>query len=131
VRIPKFYHAFEHRDFGYIVMEYIDGLACDKSDALQVATTVECLIRVTGPTTVPGPVGGGPITHRFFVRMEIFRYIQHGPSVGKTREWSKDVLLFSYALLTGDDRFSQRWGCHNGSASMMKSAMAFVFAPAT
>jgi hypothetical protein len=69
VRIPKAYHAFEHGSFGYIVMEYIDGLACDKSDALQVAQSaaVECLIRVTGPTTAPGPVGGGPITHRFFV----------------------------------------------------------------
>jgi hypothetical protein len=71
VRIPKVYYAFEHGGCGYIVMEYIGGLACDDSDALQVAAAVECLIRVTGPTTAPGPVGGGPITpsitHRFFV----------------------------------------------------------------
>ncbi|KAF8270091.1 hypothetical protein EI94DRAFT_1798582 [Lactarius quietus] len=67
VRIPNVYHAFEHSDVGYIVMEYIDGLECDKSDALQVAAAVECLISVTGPTTAPRPVGGGPITHRFFV----------------------------------------------------------------
>jgi hypothetical protein len=67
VRIPKVYLAFEHCGFGYIVMEYIDGPACDDSDVLQVAAAVECLIRVEGPTPAPGPVGGGPITHRFFV----------------------------------------------------------------
>lgn len=67
VRTPKVYHAFEHGGFGHIVMEYIDDLTCDDSDALQVAAAVGCLVRVTGPTTAPGPVGGGPITHRFFV----------------------------------------------------------------
>lgn len=48
-------------------MEYIDGPACDDSDAVRVAAAVECLIRVKGPTPAPGPVGGGPIKHRFFV----------------------------------------------------------------
>ena len=67
VRIPEVYHAFGCGGFGYIVMEYIDGLACDNSDALQVAAAVECLTRVIGPTAAPGPVGEGPITHRFFV----------------------------------------------------------------
>src|ERR1700722_4073452 len=67
VRIPKVYHAFEYDDCGYVVMEYIDGPECDVSDAPQVAAAVECLIRVKGPTTAPGPIGGGPITHRFFV----------------------------------------------------------------
>jgi hypothetical protein len=67
VRIPKVYRAFEHGAFGYIIMEYINGPECDVSDAPQVAAAVECLIRVKGPTTAPGPVGGGPITHRFFV----------------------------------------------------------------
>ena len=67
VRIHKVYHAFERGAFGYIVMEYIDGSECDDSDALQVAAAVESLIRVKGPATAPGPVGGGPITHRFFV----------------------------------------------------------------
>jgi hypothetical protein len=72
VRIPKVYQAFEHGIFGYIVMEYIDGLECDysESDALQVAAAVECLISVTGPTTAPGPIGGGPIMHRFFIDWE-------------------------------------------------------------
>jgi hypothetical protein len=70
VRIPKVYHAFEHGHFGYIVMEYIDGSLCDDSDVLQVAAAVECLIRVIGPTAAPGPVGGGPIPHRFFVDWE-------------------------------------------------------------
>ena len=74
VRIPKVYHAFEHGAFGYIVMEYIDGPECDVSDAPQVGAAVECLIRIKGPITAPGPVGRGPITHRFFVEVEVFRY---------------------------------------------------------
>ena len=64
MRIPKVYLAFEHCGFGYIVMEYIDGPACDDSDVLQVAAAVECLICVEGPAPA---VGGGHITHRFFV----------------------------------------------------------------
>jgi hypothetical protein len=67
VRIPAVYLAFEHSGVGYIVMEYIDGPVCDDSDALRVAAAVECLIRVKGPTSTPGPVGGGPIKHRFFI----------------------------------------------------------------
>jgi len=70
VRIPKVYCAFERGESGYIVMEYIDGSECENSDIPRVAAAVECLIRVTGPTTVPGPIGGGPITHRFFLEWE-------------------------------------------------------------
>jgi serine/threonine protein kinase len=70
VRIPTVYQAFEHNDDGFIVMEYIDGSLCDDSDVLQVAAAVECLIRVIGPTTAPGPVGGGLIPHSFFVDRE-------------------------------------------------------------
>ena len=71
VRIPKVYHAFEHGALGYIVMKYIDGSGCDDFDALQVAAAVESLIHVKGPTTAPGPVGGGPITHRFLDRKSV------------------------------------------------------------
>jgi hypothetical protein len=70
VQIPNVYHAFEHGDDDYIVMEYIDGSLCDDSDALQVAAAVECLISVIGPITAPEPVGGGSIKHRFFVEWE-------------------------------------------------------------
>ena len=42
VRIPQVYHAFEHDCFGYIVMEYIDGLIWEDSDVLRVAVAVEC-----------------------------------------------------------------------------------------
>jgi hypothetical protein len=95
VRIPKVYHAFEHGGFGYIVMEYIDGSVCDVSDALQVAAAVKCLIRVKGSTTAPGPVGGGPITHRSFIEWKSSVTYDTDSSVGKTREWSKDrITLF-------------------------------------
>ncbi|KAL0578480.1 hypothetical protein V5O48_003529 [Marasmius crinis-equi] len=66
-RIPKVYQAFKSGYRGYIVMEYIDGSECIASDIPQVAAVVECLIGIKGPTAVPGPVGGGPIVHSFFV----------------------------------------------------------------
>jgi hypothetical protein len=67
VRVPRVYLAFQSSDYGYIVMEYIDGSICDNSDAKLVAAAVQSLIAIRGPTAKPGPVGGGPITHRFFV----------------------------------------------------------------
>jgi hypothetical protein len=70
VRVPRVYHAFECDGFGYIIMEHINGSICDDSDALQVAAALECLISVQGPTTAPGPVGGGRITHIFFIEWE-------------------------------------------------------------
>jgi hypothetical protein len=67
VRVPCVYLAFLSGSYGYIVMEYIDGSICDDSDVKLVAAAVKSLIAVRGPTTKPGPVGGGPIVHRFFV----------------------------------------------------------------
>jgi hypothetical protein len=67
VRIPYVYLAFKSHSFGFIVTEYIHGSICDDSDAALVAAAVQSLITVQGPTTEPGPVGGGPIEHRFFV----------------------------------------------------------------
>ncbi|KAF8641617.1 hypothetical protein AX16_009892, partial [Volvariella volvacea WC 439] len=49
VRIPAVYLAFQRGAIGYLVMEYIDG---------------------SGPTGAPGPVGQGPIKHRFFCDWE-------------------------------------------------------------
>jgi hypothetical protein len=67
VRVPHVYLAFKWGKSGYIVMEYISGSTCVNSDAVLVADAVRSLITVQGPSTVPGPVGGGPINHRFFV----------------------------------------------------------------
>ena len=67
VRILCVYLAFRSGNYGYIVMEYIEGSTCDDSDAKLVAAAVQSLIAVRGPTAKPGPVGGGPIRHRFFV----------------------------------------------------------------
>lgn len=67
VRVPRVYLAFRSGDYGYIVMEYIDGSTCDNSDAKLVAAAVQSLIAIRGPTAEPGPVGRGPIRHRFFV----------------------------------------------------------------
>ncbi|KAG5653252.1 hypothetical protein H0H81_001509 [Sphagnurus paluster] len=67
VRVPCVYLAFHWGHFGYIVMEYIDGSICDESDAKLAASAVRSLITVQGKTTEPGPIGGGPITHRFFI----------------------------------------------------------------
>ena len=70
VRIPCVYLAFRSGSFGYIVMEYIDGSTCDNSDIELVAAAVRSLIAIRGPTAKPGPVGGGPIWHRFFIEWE-------------------------------------------------------------
>lgn len=67
VRIPCVYLAFESDSIGYIVSEYIDGSICNNTDAALVAAAVQSLITVQGPSVEPGPAGGGPIEHRFFV----------------------------------------------------------------
>ena len=67
VRSPYVYVAFQSEGIGYIVMEYIDGSTCDDSDTKLVAAAVQSLITVQSPTVEPGPVGGGPIGHRFFI----------------------------------------------------------------
>jgi hypothetical protein len=73
VRVPCVYLAFRSGNYGYIVMEYIDGSTCDDSDAKLVAAAVRSLIAVRGPSAKPGPVGGGPIGHRFFVEWKSSR----------------------------------------------------------
>jgi hypothetical protein len=67
VRVAKVYQAFQVNGVGYIVMEYINGVACEKSDIKQVAAAVKCLTGLRSRTPTPGPVGGGPIKHHFFV----------------------------------------------------------------
>ena len=71
VRVPRVYDAFSstHTAFpiGYIVMEYIDAPDCTKRDVKLVAQAVQTLISIRGPNSEPGPVGGGPIVHSFFV----------------------------------------------------------------
>ncbi|KAG8960492.1 hypothetical protein FRC00_000216, partial [Tulasnella sp. 408] len=70
VRVPRVYQAFLSRildiSIGYIVMEYIDAPDCDARDSKLVAKAVQSLISVAGPSSAPGPVGGGPIEHNFF-----------------------------------------------------------------
>ena len=55
---------------GHIVMEYVDAPDCDTNDVQLVARAVQKLISIRGPTAAPGPVGGGPIVHSFFVGWE-------------------------------------------------------------
>ena len=75
VRIPHVYQAFSTDDdilfdaesnLGYIVMEYIDAPDCEEGDFQLVAEAVQSLIAVRGPSSVPGPVGGGFVIHPFF-----------------------------------------------------------------
>jgi len=132
VQVPKVYHAFEHGAFGYIVMEYIDGSACDDSDALQVAAAVDSLIRIKCPTTAPGPIGGGPITHRFFVEWKSSVTYNTVQVLEKHVNGVRMYYSIHTPLLTrGNDRFSHTRVSLNGSASMTKSSMAYVFAPPT
>jgi hypothetical protein len=71
VRVPRVYAAFS-RDtsnsaIGYIVMQYIDAPGCGEGDHQLVARAVQTLIGVEGPSSAPGPVGGGPVIHSFFL----------------------------------------------------------------
>ncbi|KAG8730606.1 hypothetical protein FRC11_006320 [Ceratobasidium sp. 423] len=67
VRIPRVYLAFlDTRNWGYIVMEFIAGAICSRTDVPAVAKAVEFLTTVQGPSKQPGPIGGGPIFHSFF-----------------------------------------------------------------
>jgi hypothetical protein len=77
VRAPHVYLAFTWCGVGYIVSEYIDGKMCDDSDIPRVAAAVQALISIPTPSSssAPGPVGGGPIEHPFFIdRTSSIRY---------------------------------------------------------
>ena len=67
VKAPRVYLAFNHNQFGYIVMEFIEGQVCEKSDAQLIAAALESLVSIKSPFSQPGPVGGGCIKHPFFV----------------------------------------------------------------
>ncbi|KAJ2922600.1 hypothetical protein H1R20_g14501, partial [Candolleomyces eurysporus] len=68
VRVPRVYYAFRYKDHGYILMQHIEGQDCTEEDTDAVALVVKRLWAITPSPTVsaPGPVGGGPIFHRFF-----------------------------------------------------------------
>jgi len=66
VLVPRVYYAFRYERTGYIIMEYVDGNDCNQNDLDAIALGVNRLRSIPSPTTSPGPVGGGPVTHRFF-----------------------------------------------------------------
>jgi hypothetical protein len=70
VKVPSVYMAFTSPhslcSIGHIVMEYIDAADCKHSDYRQVARAVNTLIRVKGPSSAPGHLGGGAVVHNFF-----------------------------------------------------------------
>lgn len=66
VLVPRIYYAFRYEGIGYIMMQHIDGNDCNQTDSDVIALAVKRLRSIPSPTTSPGPVGGGPITHRFF-----------------------------------------------------------------
>jgi len=66
VRIPVVYFAFRYDGRGYIVMEHVGDRTCNRDDFPRIAPAVERLLKIPSPTSTPGPVNGGAITHRFF-----------------------------------------------------------------
>jgi hypothetical protein len=48
-------------------MQHIDAPDCDEGDDQLVATAVQTLISVKGPSSAPRPCGGGRVIHTFFV----------------------------------------------------------------
>lgn len=70
VRIPAVYCSFEANGRGYIVMEFIEGRICSDTDSSLVAAAVQFLVNIKGPTDQPGPIGGGPVCHDFFLERQ-------------------------------------------------------------
>jgi hypothetical protein len=66
VLVPRVHYAFRHEGTGYILMQYVDGNDCNQSDYEAIVLAVNRLRSIPSPTTSPGPVGGGPVSHRFF-----------------------------------------------------------------
>ncbi|KDQ12745.1 hypothetical protein BOTBODRAFT_189012 [Botryobasidium botryosum FD-172 SS1] len=67
VRVPRIYYAFRYYRVGYIIMEHVGDDDYNEQDFPAIAIAVERLLsQIPDPTAAPGPVGGGPITHRFF-----------------------------------------------------------------
>ncbi|KAL7277048.1 hypothetical protein ACG7TL_008893 [Trametes sanguinea] len=68
-RVPVVYRFFKTDYKGYIAMEFIEGKSCGREDADRVADAVRFLVTIRAPDDQlsPGPVGGGPICHDFFV----------------------------------------------------------------
>lgn len=71
VHTPRVFDAFmiprTHFNIGVIVMEYVKLPDCDQSDSKLVAEAVQRLHGIEAPSPAPGPVGGGPAVHPFFV----------------------------------------------------------------
>ena len=61
VRAPAVYLAFDDRSCGYIVMEFIRGVHCQRSDAKLVATAVQAIIDISIETGAPRPLPQGLI----------------------------------------------------------------------
>ncbi|CAA7265745.1 unnamed protein product [Cyclocybe aegerita] len=72
VRIPSVYLTFEWDDWGFIAMEFVDGITPEynERDIAAIAAAVQFLVDIKGPDLVPGPIGGGPIRHPFFLDRE-------------------------------------------------------------
>jgi len=66
VRVPNIFYAFRYKGVGYIVMQHVRGQDCSQDDFGQIALAVRRLRSIDSPTASPGPIGGGPISHRLF-----------------------------------------------------------------
>ncbi|KAG5719674.1 hypothetical protein E4T56_gene2048 [Termitomyces sp. T112] len=63
-RVAEVYDAWEDRLTGFIVMEYIPGLAATAMDGPRIAAAIHWLLALPPPDDGRlGPVGGGPMRH--------------------------------------------------------------------
>lgn len=66
-RIAQIVHYFVHQDTMYLVMERIKLQESPPDLVMRIQGAVEWLSKVPPPSDLKlGPVGGGPIRHRFF-----------------------------------------------------------------
>lgn len=71
VQVPHVFDAWispnSHFNVGFIVMEHINLPDCGLGDSELVTAAVQRLHGVEAPGPAPGPFGGGPTVHHFFL----------------------------------------------------------------
>ncbi|KAK0488412.1 hypothetical protein IW261DRAFT_1439109, partial [Armillaria novae-zelandiae] len=65
-RVHHIYSVFQYKRVGSIVMQHIHGCVCSEDNFNKIACAVKRLLAIKNEAKSPGPVRGGPVSHRFF-----------------------------------------------------------------
>ena len=130
VLVPRVYYAFRYKRDGYIVMEYIDGSDCEDGDFDAIARAVRRLWSIPSPTTSPGPVGNGPVSHRLFYRgRSDIRYDSVEALQSHINSVSSALALFTSIIYLGQPRYLpvQSTVAKSASATRISNYVSTIF----